>query len=64
MADLTTTISENVTLNGSAFSEVGNNILGYSWSQTSGTVVDVDNYEQASITFPAPETTEVISFTL
>tara|TARA_A100001201_G_scaffold23322_2_gene26577 strand:- start:5301 stop:9257 length:3957 start_codon:yes stop_codon:yes gene_type:complete len=55
---------QNVTLNGSAFSEVGNNILGYYWSQTSGTLVDVDNYEQASITFPAPENTEVISFTL
>ena len=53
-----------VTLDGSGSYDSDGTILGYSWSQVSGPAVDVDNYEQAVISFSAPSDYCVLEFSL
>ena len=56
--------SASVTLDGSASYDSDGIILGYSWSQVSGPNVNVDNYEQAVISFDAPSDYCVLEFSL
>ena len=56
--------SSIVTLDGSNSYDSDGVLLGYSWSQVSGPTVDVDNYEQATITFTAPDEFCTIEFSL
>ena len=53
-----------VTLNGSASSDSDGSIAGYSWRQTSGTSVALDNASIASPTFTAPNVSEALTFQL
>ena len=56
--------SSTVTLDGSSSYDTDGDLFGYSWSQISGPTVDVDNYEQAIITFTAPNQFCTIEFSL
>ena len=56
--------SASVTLDGSASYDSDGIILGYSWNQVSGPNVNVDNYEQAVISFNAPSDYCVLEFSL
>ena len=56
--------SSIVTLDGSGSYDSDGILLGYNWTQTSGPIVNVDNSEQAIITFTAPDEFCTIEFSL
>ena len=56
---------DTVILDGTSSYDTDNGtILGYSWIQESGPVVDIDNYEQATISFTAPNEFCELEFSL
>ena len=57
-------VSSLVTLDGTSSYDSDGILLGYSWSQVSGPMVDVDNYEQSTIVFTAPDEFCTIEFSL
>lgn len=58
-------INNQVTLNGSTSADTdSDNALTYSWSQTAGTTVTLENVTSAQPTFTAPSNTDTLTFTL
>ena len=63
-ADQTVDFASIVTLDATDSFDSDGFILGYIWSQVSGPSVDIDNYEQAVISFIAPDEYCTIIFSL
>ena len=53
-----------ITLDGTGSYDTDGTILGYSWVQESGPLVDIDNYEQAVISFTVPNEFCELQFSL
>ena len=63
-ADQTVDYGDTVVLDGSSSYDEDGNIIGYTWTQVSGTTVNLGNYESETVSFIAPNQCTVLVFAL